>query len=92
HFHTYPCFTLFNIDYQLFTRLKIFTLFEVPLFYLFCTYYQALARLNLEWMHFLYPSDPEYSGFTLFSIDFQGYTRLNFIFIFFNIDFQLLTR
>ncbi|MCS7075328.1 MAG: hypothetical protein NZ455_01395 [Bacteroidia bacterium] len=27
--HTYTCFTLFNIDYQLLTGLKFFTLFEL---------------------------------------------------------------
>ncbi|MCS7075731.1 MAG: hypothetical protein NZ455_03435 [Bacteroidia bacterium] len=33
-FYTYCCFTLFNIDYQLLTRLKFFTLFERRSFYL----------------------------------------------------------
>ncbi|MCS7078231.1 MAG: hypothetical protein NZ455_16075 [Bacteroidia bacterium] len=28
-FYTYICFTLFNLDYQILTRLKFFTLFEL---------------------------------------------------------------
>ncbi|MCS7075315.1 MAG: hypothetical protein NZ455_01330 [Bacteroidia bacterium] len=32
--YTYLCFTLFNTDYQILTRLKFFTLFELCSFYL----------------------------------------------------------
>ncbi|MDW8346872.1 MAG: hypothetical protein RML94_07970 [Bacteroidia bacterium] len=33
-FYTYPYFTLFDLDYQMLTRLNFFTLFEICTFYL----------------------------------------------------------
>ncbi|MCS7078199.1 MAG: hypothetical protein NZ455_15915 [Bacteroidia bacterium] len=38
--HTYIYFTLFNVDYELLTKLRLFTLFELPLFYLFYIHFQ----------------------------------------------------
>ncbi|MCS7075324.1 MAG: hypothetical protein NZ455_01375 [Bacteroidia bacterium] len=47
-FYACFCFTLFNIDYPLLTRLKFFTLFEMLSFYID---FQVCTRLNPEYIH-----------------------------------------
>ncbi|MCS7077801.1 MAG: hypothetical protein NZ455_13915 [Bacteroidia bacterium] len=47
-FYTYVYFTLFDVYYQVFTRLKFFTLFNGTCFILFCIHSQRFVKLNLE--------------------------------------------
>ncbi|MCS7078133.1 MAG: hypothetical protein NZ455_15580 [Bacteroidia bacterium] len=45
-FHTYICFTLFSLDYQILTRLEFFTLFEVLLLYLVLYSFSSIYKVK----------------------------------------------
>ncbi|MCS7078148.1 MAG: hypothetical protein NZ455_15655 [Bacteroidia bacterium] len=66
YFYAYVCFILFNAYYQALTRLKFLPCLNYAHFILSCIDFQAHTRLNLEYMDFLQPFNPEYANFTLF--------------------------
>ncbi|MCS7076442.1 MAG: hypothetical protein NZ455_07025 [Bacteroidia bacterium] len=46
HLYKYVCFTLFNIDYQILTILKFFTLFQLRSFYLILCSLSSMYKIK----------------------------------------------
>ncbi|MCS7078016.1 MAG: hypothetical protein NZ455_14990 [Bacteroidia bacterium] len=65
--------------------------FKCCYFTLFYIDFQVCTRLNLEYMDFARPFNPEHLYFTLFYTDFQCITGLKYVFTLFNVHYQTLT-